>query len=302
MFENLFSERGFSMDRMKALIDVAQAGSISKAVRGDPVRQSQYSRQIKELEEFFGIQLTRKKGKVLTLSTAGEELVKIACEYFSTLEEFKTACKNMPRRFTIGAGDSIHHWIVSPILAKAGLEKKQWRFALKNLRNNEVGEMLFAMDIDFGILRKNLITADILKYKTIQRVKYAMYVPKAMISKGKEKDYKWCLENIPCATLALGSSFSNMLKNACFDDGYELKVALETQSFPYAAEMLKSKSFMAILPEMSEKFLPRGLVKIQPPFFKVLERDIVLAWNPRLLAVRPSIKNVLDYFIKNLSI
>ncbi len=218
------------------------------------------------------------------------------------MEEFKTACKNLPRRFTIGAGDSIHHWIVSPILAKAGLEKKEWMFALKNLRNNEVGEMLFAMDIDFGILRKNLITADILKYKTIQRVKYAMYVPKAMVSKGKEKDYKWCLENIPCATLALGSSFSNMLKNACFDDGYELKVALETQSFPYAAEMLKSKSFMAILPEMSEKFLPRGLVKIQPPFFKVLERDIVLAWNPRLLAVRPSIKNVLDYFIKNLSI
>ncbi len=33
-----------------------------------------------------------------------------------------------------------------------------------------------------------------------------------------------------------------MLKNVCFDDGYELKVALETQLFPYASEMLKSKS------------------------------------------------------------
>ena len=91
-----------------------------------------------------------------------------------------------------------------------------------------------------------------------------------------------------------------MLKNACIDDGYELKISLETQSFPFASEMLKSKSYMAILPEMCEKFLPSGIVKIQPPFFKVLERDIVLAWNPRLLAVRPSAKEVIDYFIKNL--
>ena len=300
MFENLFAERGFSIDRMRALIDVAQAGSIAKAARGDPVRQSQYSRQIKELEEFFGIRLARKKGRVLALSTAGAELVKIACEYFSTLEEFKTACKNIPRRFTIGAGDSIHRWIVAPIIAKIGLEKKLWLFALRNFRNSEVAEMLHNMDIDFGILRKNLIAADILKYKTIQHVRYAIYVPRAMIAKGREKDYQWCLKNIPCATLAFGSSFSSMLKNACIDDGYELKVALETESFPSAAEMLKSKSYMAILPEMSEKFLPSGIVKIQPPFFKVLEREIVLAWNPRLLAVRPSARAVIDYFIKNL--
>lgn len=53
MFEHLFSERGLSLDRLKTLIEVARAGSIAAAARGDSARQSLYSRQIKELEEFF---------------------------------------------------------------------------------------------------------------------------------------------------------------------------------------------------------------------------------------------------------
>lgn len=51
MFEHLFAERGLSLDRLKTLIEVAKAGSIAAAARGDSARQSLYSRQIKELIE-----------------------------------------------------------------------------------------------------------------------------------------------------------------------------------------------------------------------------------------------------------
>ena len=54
MFETLFSERGLSLDRLKVLIEVRDAGSIAQAAPADPVRQSQYSRQLRELSEFFG--------------------------------------------------------------------------------------------------------------------------------------------------------------------------------------------------------------------------------------------------------
>ena len=49
MFEHLFAERGLSLDRLKTLIEVAKAGSIAAAARGDSARQSLYSRQIKEI-------------------------------------------------------------------------------------------------------------------------------------------------------------------------------------------------------------------------------------------------------------
>src|ERR1051325_593529 len=64
MFQKLFAESGLSLDRLKALLEAGAAGSIAKAARGDPVRQSQYSRQIKELENFFQTKLvteTRKR-------------------------------------------------------------------------------------------------------------------------------------------------------------------------------------------------------------------------------------------------
>ncbi len=57
MFESLFSERGLSLDRLKVLIEVRDAGSIAQAAPGDPVRQSQYSRQLRELSEFFGCEV-----------------------------------------------------------------------------------------------------------------------------------------------------------------------------------------------------------------------------------------------------
>lgn len=68
MFEHLFSKGGLSLDRLRSFMQMAQAGSIAKAAPGDTNRQSQISRQIRELEQFFGTELTRRKGKTLSLS------------------------------------------------------------------------------------------------------------------------------------------------------------------------------------------------------------------------------------------
>ena len=53
MFARLFTDSGLSLDRLRALVEVGAAGSIARAAEGDPIRQSQFSRQIKELEDFF---------------------------------------------------------------------------------------------------------------------------------------------------------------------------------------------------------------------------------------------------------
>jgi len=55
MFEDLFSKGGLSLERLRSFMLMANAGSIAKAVPQDPTRQSQISRQIKELESFSGL-------------------------------------------------------------------------------------------------------------------------------------------------------------------------------------------------------------------------------------------------------
>lgn len=96
MFEHLFAERGLSLDRLKTLIEVAKAGSIAAAARGDSARQSLYSRQIKELEEFFGVELASRRGKVLALTGAGWELVRLASESLCLLDDFKAGAGICP--------------------------------------------------------------------------------------------------------------------------------------------------------------------------------------------------------------
>ena len=52
---------------------VCAAGSIAKAADGDPVRQSQYSRQIKELED-FRVKLAQRSWRGMQLTANGKEL------------------------------------------------------------------------------------------------------------------------------------------------------------------------------------------------------------------------------------
>ena len=265
MFEHLFAERGLSLDRLKTLIEVAKAGSIAAAARGDSARQSLYSRQIKELEEFFGVELASRRGKVLALTGAGWELVRLASESLCLLDDFKSRSRNLPYRFTIGAGDSLHAWVVAPVLASIQKRGLPWLFALENLRNSEIPSKLQNMDIDFGIVRTSALEAEGLESRVICSMDYALYVPA-------------------------------LLKRNCAEFGIRLRVHCETQSFPFAARMLKSGAFMAILPCMAEKELGEGFVKVTHPALDGLSRSISLAWNPRLLRVRPSAKRVIDVF------
>ena len=103
MFEKLFAESGLSLNRVKALLEVAAAGSIAKATNGDPVRQSQYSRQIKELEDFFQVKLMERYGKGIRLTTNGRELARISRFFLLGMSNFRRGCLTEEQTFRIGA-------------------------------------------------------------------------------------------------------------------------------------------------------------------------------------------------------
>src|SRR5688572_4142457 len=118
MFSELLNESGLSLDRLESLCLVAQAGGVTKAAKGDPAKQSLFSRQIKELEEFFGAELIRRKGRGISLTEAGARLNAIARECLTALSDFKSDCKGQPVELAIGAGDSLIQWVLLPRLDK----------------------------------------------------------------------------------------------------------------------------------------------------------------------------------------
>ena len=62
---------GVSIDRLNTLCAVVEAGTIAAAAGPDLNRQSQFSRQIKELEKALGANLFERSGKTLKANETG---------------------------------------------------------------------------------------------------------------------------------------------------------------------------------------------------------------------------------------
>ena len=60
------------MDRLRRFVEVVDLGGVTRAANNDPSLQSQISRQVKELEEFFGMDLFNREGRRMVLNSAGE--------------------------------------------------------------------------------------------------------------------------------------------------------------------------------------------------------------------------------------
>src|SRR5688572_13320499 len=242
MFESLFSERGLSLDRLKVLIEVRDAGSIAQAAPGDPVRQSQYSRQLRELSEFFGCEVTQRKGKLLKLTTQGEKLAELAREHLRSLDDFRAECRDENVAFTIGAGDSLIQWLVIPRLGDITSHFPGTRFATSNLRTNEIVQQVTDCRVDFGIIRKNAVAPG-LKSVSLGFVKYVAVVPTPLWGRRKKMLLREFFTELPIATQTTDGQFTAQLREIVKSLDATLSPALACQSFPQTMAAVKSGRF-----------------------------------------------------------
>ncbi|HVZ64135.1 MAG TPA: LysR family transcriptional regulator [Opitutaceae bacterium] len=287
MFDSLFSERGLSLDRLKVLIEVRDAGSIAQAVPGDSVRQSQYSRQLRELSEFFGCEVAQRRGKILKLTAQGERLAELAREQLRSLEDFRAECKAHSVAFTIGAGDSLIQWLVIPRLGKILDGFPSVHFATSNLRTNEIVQQLTDCRLDFGIIRKNAMAPG-LKSVSLGIVRYVALVPDSL-AKQKKISLRHALATLPLATQTTDGQFATGLREIAKTLDVVLTPALACQSFPQTMAALRSGRFWAIVPELAIRELPNDVAhRVSDPLLQELNREAMLAWNPRVVRIRPN--------------
>ncbi len=114
MFGKLFAQSGLSLERMKSFAEIVAAGGITAAAGDDANRQSQLSRQLKELERYFGVELIRRGRGPMTLTGAGTRLYQIIRQAFGAIEEFRQTSASEPVELVIGAGESLIQWLLLP--------------------------------------------------------------------------------------------------------------------------------------------------------------------------------------------
>jgi DNA-binding transcriptional LysR family regulator len=299
MYQSLFDDRGLSLDRLRALLEVRDAGSIAEAAPGDPIRQSQYSRQLRELSEFFGAKLGRRQGKLLKLTDEGARLAELVREQLRSLQDFRAECRADSSDYTIAAGDSLLQWLVIPRLGALIRGKPPVRFVTDSLRTHEIIRQLISGKIDLGIVRRNAVGSG-LRMASLGMVAYCVVVPASLVGSGKRPTLRDVFNHVPIAVQTTDGEFARRMREIANGLDVAFRPALACQSFPQAASAVKSGLFASILPKLALKDFPiKGFLFTEDRVLDRLQREIVLAWNPRITRLRPGATRLLEEMQKH---
>lgn len=289
MFEHLFSKGGLSLDRLRGFMQMAQAGSIARAAPGDTNRQSQISRQIRELEQFFGAELTRRKGKTLSLSTAGERLALLIREQLQDLEDFRKEQAGLPKSFVIGAGASVLEWLLVPALPAISRHLDDATLLTEAHRSRSLDDAVRDGRVDLAIIRQNVVPAGA-NTALVMKMRFHLCIPRALLKRGAtERDAAsaalW--QTLPFAAGRDGGQTDTAIREAMRSAGVDFRPRFECGSMLQVRQIVELGACAGILPSLGIRGLDERRVLIIP--FAPLRhfgRALVLYWNPRQMRRR----------------
>ena len=298
-FKSLFDRSGLSLDRLRSYALIAEAGGLSKAAGGEPAKMSLFSKQMRELEGFFGTRLTCRRGKVVMLTDAGRQLAQVAHLALHGLEDFQNSCKAEPDTLHIAASNSVLEWLLLPRVAAVRKLLPNTRFELRAGRTRELESRLTDMTLDLALLREDAISPP-LKAKRVFTMTYSLFTPSGFVLPAREKGLKGSLAAMPLAT-STGGQFREHLEQSAAKAGWSLNLELSCSSFTQAAQAVHSGAYAAVLPTIAAaQFAGAKVSQMQLPFLKAYARPICLAWNPRLTAMRPAVTRAANALEKTL--
>ena len=272
---------------------MAEYGSLSKAADGDPGKQSLYSRQIRELEEFFGVELKRRQGSGFVITEAGRRLAQLTRAHLASLEDFERDAKRLPKSIAVAAGNSVLEWMLLPRIAALQQALPNTSFQFFSQRSETIVRRLMEMTIDIGIVREDALRPP-LRAKRLLAFGYSLFIPRNFALDVTAANLKARLVGMPIAT-SVGGQFREMLMQAADKAKWPLRIVVSCSSFTQAARAMRAGDCAAILPDIAAQDLgDEEAAQISLPFLRSAQRRLSMAWNPRPAQVRPILLSAVE--------
>ncbi len=289
MFDSLFSRSGLSLDRLRGFMEMANAGSIARAAPGDANHQSQISRQIRELEQFFGVELTRRKGKTLTLSAAGVRLAALVREQFQDLEDFRREQAREAKSFLIGAGASVLEWLVVPALPGISQCLGGATLLTGAYRSGTLREAVRDGQADLAVIRQNAVPMEN-DSAVVMKMGYFLCIPRGLLKRGitaREAAKPALWQSLPFAAGRDGGQTDAAVREAMRAAGVGFRPRFECGSMLQVRQLVALGACAGVLPTLGVRGLEEQDV-LTIPFapMKDFGRALVLHWNPRQMRRR----------------
>jgi DNA-binding transcriptional LysR family regulator len=295
MFPRLFAESGLSLDRLRSLVEVGAAGSIAKAADGDPVRQSQYSRQIKELEDFFSVRLIERHGKGVRFTPNGKELARISRFFLLGLSNFQRGCRAEQQTFQIGASATFIRRFLLPVLSDSRIIEGNTRYVTEIANDHEIERRLHDLTLDFGVTHSATISRP-LQTRELGKWSLRLLVPKALHRTEASAARAFKERRLP---LVLAKSELDMLGLADLKD-YEPRLVCD--SFFEAMLAMEGHGVATVVPDfLVIAQTSKAFLQVPMPPIDLHICNFYLAWNPRLLRLNPHATRKRDFLAESLA-
>jgi len=281
---------GFTIERLRAFCRIAESGSIVLAAKGDPTRQSQFSRQVKELEEFFGTKLVERAGKTIRLTEDGRKLALLTQAYFRSVEELR-ASSTKEEVVRIGAGESVFRWLIMPRLAE--LQGLAGGVRLEFLTKNTIQsvESVKAGHLDLAIVRREAAD-DSLRALPCGSLAYALVVPRKLLPSRTAAGFQ-LLQKIPFALLTGDGVLAKGVLALAAKVNVKLDVRVRAESFSLLVSAIENADLAAVIPIPAVAGLSKErFASIEIEELKSLTRELALVYSPEAAELRGSIRRV----------
>ena len=248
MYDIVFEKKGFSLERLRLLCEVAENGGIKAAVGDDPVRQSLASRQLKELGEHVGVELCKRSGRALEMTDAGSQLAVISGEFLKKMESFLLGVRNLPVRFRLGVGDSVFQWYILPRMKEFQTTLPHIQLQSFSYTTQEIIRKVEASVLDAGIVRRSALGQTDLVVRDIGEISYRLFIPAAL--HGESSAGLPPISEIPLCTLTGNGEYTRAM--AMFLAAYNTVPALSCSSITQMYAAVESGQYAAVLPSQAQ--------------------------------------------------
>lgn len=279
-----------NLSHLKHTVEVAKAGSLSKASETLMIAAPNISRSIKEIEENIGVTIFDRTSSGMILTAEGEKFITFAKEILSQIEQVENYYKEDSRKkqkFSISVPRACY---ISEAFARFSktLSKDAAEIFYKETNSKRTIHNILNHDYKLGIIRysenhdryfKAMLEEKGLKYEMVTEFTYTLIMSKNSPLAQKEKinfnDLSSYIEIAHADPYVPSLPVSKVMKEE-LDDNTERKIYVFERASQFDLLSKNSDTFMWISPAPKELVERYGLVQRRCEENKKIYKDVLI--------------------------
>ncbi|WP_201841922.1 LysR family transcriptional regulator [Microvirga zambiensis] len=269
--------------QLKYFVGVVEAGSFTKAATNLNVAQSALSLHVRQMEEGFGTQLLVRDRTGISLTDAGEKLLKHARTILRqvTLAEADLTSKTTSPsgEVTIGIPSGAAKVMVSELLAQSKEALPNVALKIVEGMTGQLEEWMRAGRFNLAVLYRTVESPG--PMSILAREEFCLVVPPGEPPFGSTIRLAE-LHSFPLAVPMRSNNVRRSVADVVAQHGCELDVRYELDSLSTIVTMVaEGKTYSILTPSAIQKEVKLGLVRSVRIIDPVITRSVILAVNPR---------------------